>query len=414
MTPEAAFAGALAAAGPVSHLGLAVSGGGDSMAMLHLAHDWAETRHMRLSVASVDHRLRAEAADEAALVGQVARGLGLRHDILTWDEAPGQGNLQDAARRARLRLLGDWARARGCDAVALGHTRDDQAETFLMRLARGSGVDGLAPMRRDWHEAGMRWLRPLLEVPRRDLRRWLAARALVWVEDSSNEDRRFARVRARDALAALAPLGLDAEALVATAARMGRARAALEHAALQAARRVCTVQSGDVVFAPHARDLPEETFTRLVAHALGWVASSRYRPRYRALTEALAQLHRGTARSLHGCLLMPEAGGFRITREYQALGRETCAPGALWDQRWRLSGPASAAGAGAVVRALGPAIAECPDWRATGRPRAALMADPAVFSGADLIAAPLAGRAAGWQAKLTPACGDFFHTLLSH
>ncbi len=416
MSPEAALAGFLGAARPQS-LGLAVSGGGDSMALMHLAAGWAEGAGVRLEVATVDHRLRPEAAAEAAMVARAAAALGLRHETLVWREAPGRGNLQDAARRARYRLLGGWAEARGLAAVALGHTLDDQAETFLMRLARGSGVDGLAAMRADWQADGMRWLRPLLGLRRAALRAWLEARAISWAEDPSNDDSRYARVRARAALAELAPLGISAEGLAATAGRLSRARAALARAAHDAARAYCRIEAGEVVCAPAALDLPEETLTRLVAHALCWVSSSEYRPRHAALMRALADLHAGRRAVLHGCLLSPGRGGganggagFRIGREFQAVRGETARPGALWDRRWRLTGPDEQA----EIAALGDALAECPDWRETGLSRDCLRASPAAFRAGRLIAAPLAGLANGWSAEFHPARGDFHDTLLFH
>jgi len=413
LTPEAAFARALEAASraaPLGALGLAVSGGGDSMALLHLAAGWAGPRGLRLEVATVNHRLRPEAAGEARLVGDTARALGLTHTVLEWRGAPGQGNLQDAARQARQRLLADWAGGLGLDAVALGHTADDQAETFLMRLARGSGVDGLSPMRADWQAQGTRWLRPLLGLSRAGLRDWLGARGLAWVEDPSNDDARFARVRARRALAALAPLGLDVAGLNATATRMGRAREVLRRAAHDAAGKFCRTQSGDVLIAAGARELPPDTFTRLVAGALVWVASAPYRPRYAALVGALDEVAQGQTRSLAGCLLIPEAGGIRICREYQSVKACQAAPGQLWDKRWRLIGPEP----GATIAPLGRAIEACPEWRQAGRPRAALMADPAVFVDDALAAAPLAGLSRGWSAEFHPSCGEFSDMLLSH
>ncbi len=416
MSPEAALAAFFDAARPPS-LGLAVSGGGDSMALLHLAAGWAEGAGVRLEVATVDHRLRPEAAAEAAMVARATAALGLRHETLVWQEAPGRGNLQDAARRARYRLLAGWARGRGLQAVALGHTLDDQAETFLMRLGRGSGVDGLSAMRADWQADGMRWLRPLLWLRRADLRAWLKARAIAWAEDPSNEDSRYARVRARRALAELAPLGIGAEGLAATAGRLAGAREALARSAHEAARAYCRIEAGEVVFAPAALDLPEETLARLVAHALCWVSSSEYRPRHAALLRVLAGLGAGRRAVLHGCLLSPGRGGgaergagFRIGREYQAVRGETARPGALWDRRWRLTGPDPEARIGA----LGDALDECPGWRETGLSRDCLSASPAAFRADRLIAAPLAGLANGWSAAFAPARGDFHDTLLFH
>ena len=188
--PAEAFARALARAfpeAPPAALGLAVSGGSDSMALLRLAADWAARRRTALQVATIDHGLRPEAADEAAMVAHAARALGLPHTVLRWDWDR-HGNLQDAARRARFRLLADWARAGGLAAVLLGHTRNDQAETLLMRLARGSGVDGLAAMAEERVAHGARFLRPLLEVERYALRQVLRGAGQTWADDPTNDD----------------------------------------------------------------------------------------------------------------------------------------------------------------------------------------------------------------------------------
>ncbi len=405
---------------PFASLGLAVSGGGDSMALLHLAHDWHKDWHkgrraqspggsITLAAVTVDHGLRPEAAEEAAMVARTCATLGIPHETLRWDW-DGRGNLHDAARRARYRLMGDWARRHGIEAVALGHTLDDQAETFLMRLARGSGVDGLATMRRDWHD-GVRWLRPLLEVPRPDLRAYLRARGLDWAEDPSNDDPRYDRVKARRALQLLAPLGLDAPRLAETAAHMSRAREGLARHAHDAAQRLCHVRAGSVAF-----DLaglgaePPETQHRLFAHALIWISGAEYRPRLDALQEALEAATHGARRSLHGCLIEGGPDQIRIYREYNAVRHEVAEPGQVWDGHWTLTGPDPQA----RIRALGEAVADCPDWRATGLPRRALMASPAAWRNGALLSAPLAGLDNGWTLRPTRPDTSFFASILSH
>ncbi len=412
--PAQALAQALAQAGRPGPLGLAVSGGGDSMALMYLAADWARAHGVALAVATVDHGLRPEAAAEARAVADAAAALGLPHDTLIWAGQAARGNLPDAARRARYGLLADWARGRGLAAVALGHSRDDVAETFLMRLARGAGVDGLAMMRADWRDRGMRWLRPLLAVGRAELRDELRRRGVGWIEDPTNDDEHYLRVRARRALAQLAPLGLTAEGIAATAARLADARGALEWQVQQAARQFGTSAGGDVVLAAGIRDLPADIRHRLVQGALLWLTRAPWPPRRRALIAALDEVLAGRVRTLAGCLLRPEAGGLRICREYQAVSRLCSPPGALWDGRWQMIAPAAGAWPeGAEVRALGAGLDDCPDWRATGLPRTSLRASPALWQGARLIAAPLAGLGAGWQAALAPPA-DFHAFLLSH
>ena len=399
-----------------ARLGVAVSGGGDSMALLHLLRDWAQRTGAALHAATVDHGLRPAARAEAAMVAEVCEGLGIAHTTLRWNGWDGSGNLQDQARRARYALMADWALAEGLGAVALGHTADDQAETFLMRLARGAGVDGLSAMAPRRRSLGVDWLRPLLGVARSDLRGYLTARRLGWVDDPSNADPRFARVRARQVLAGLEPLGLNAVALRATTLRLAEARDALDHAAQDAARRIATVEAGDVTIERAALlALPAELRRRLLSHALAWVASAEYRPRHETLAEALAAVAEGRDMSLHGCLLTVRKTQLRLTRELQAVKGKTAAPGAIWDRRWRLNAPEGTPTGGLEIAALGNAgLAACPKWRETGLKRATLLSAPGVWRGATLVAAPLAGRSEGWAAELARGESDYFTSLLSH
>ena len=147
MTPEEAFAAALAAAQTdhtIDNLVVAVSGGGDSMALLHVAQAWGRAQGKAVSALTVDHGLRDEAATEAARVAEICADFGVAHRTLDWPDWDGQGNLSAAARAARYDLIGQWAARHGLAGVALGHTADDVAETLLMRMARRAGVDGLA------------------------------------------------------------------------------------------------------------------------------------------------------------------------------------------------------------------------------------------------------------------------------
>ena len=403
----------LLAPGRFDRLGVAVSGGSDSLALLHVLADRAQEGGPELACVTVDHGLRPEAAAEAAMVARVCAGLGVSHDTLRWQGWDGKGNLPDRARRARYGLIGDWARARGIAAVALGHTLDDQAETFLMRLARGSGVDGLAAMAAERRSDGIVWLRPLLGQRRGDLRQFLQGRGVAWVDDPTNEDPGYDRVKARAALAALGPLGLTPGTLAATAGWMRLAREVLEGAAAGLAGRAVSFERGDLVIARPAFDeAPQETRLRLLAVALRWVAGGEYRPRAEGLIGVHGGLMAGKRQTIAGCLLLPRKATIRVTREHAAVAGLAAAPGAAWDGRWRLAGPGVP---GAEVRALGAAgLAGCPGWRATGLPRASLLASPAVWVGDRLIAAPLAGRADGWSAELLRRPEDFRSLLIAH
>ena len=389
-------------AGEAGPIGLAVSGGSDSMAMLWLIAPWAMAQGRPVAVATVDHGLREGAAEEAAFVARVCAGIGVPHEVLRWRGWDGRGNLQARAREARYALLTGWARGRGIGTVALGHTMDDQAETVLLRLARGSGVDGLAGMAAMREQGGLRWVRPLLELRREALRDFLRENGRDWREDPSNAVERFDRVKARRALGLLGPLGVDAEGLSATAHRMAVARAALEHYAREAVAAFARVEGGDVVLARPGFDLlPEETRLRVLSEAIRWVGGAVYRPRLAALQGAVAELATARRHSLQGTILTRTTAAWRVGREWVAV-RDLRAPvGELWDGRWRIEGPEVS---GVEVRALGEAgLAACPAWRATGLARATLVTTPAVWRGEVLVAAPLAGLGEGWHARIVAA-----------
>lgn len=403
------------ATGPVpGPVGVAVSGGGDSVALLFLLRDCLPPD--RLRVATVDHGLRPGSAGEAAQVAATCARLGLAHDTLRWTGWDGRGNLQDAARRARLRLLTDWARRHGLAALALGHTVEDQAETVLMRLARSAGVAGLAAMPAAYARDGLTVFRPLLGVERTALRIELVARGEAWIEDPSNADTRFDRVRLRKAAPALAELGLTAQALANVADNMARAEAALAAQTAQAVARL-RQEDGDL-FLPDAllKDLPEDILRRLVAAGVTWITGAAYPPRRAPLLAALADLRAGRRVALAGCRLLPGRGGVRICRDAWALREARAAVGQVWDGRWILTPPAGTEpDPGLQVGVLGrDGLAQCPHWRDSGRPQAAVMATPAVWSGGRLVSAPLAGRAQGWQARLCSGRDLFTLGLLTH
>ncbi|MFN4099051.1 MAG: tRNA lysidine(34) synthetase TilS [Pararhodobacter sp.] len=393
-------------------IGIAVSGGGDSVAALVLAVEALGAE--RVAAVTVDHGLRVEAAAEAAGVAALCARLGVAHDVLRWEGGAGGGNLMDRARSARLALIGGWAQG-GVGAVVLGHTLDDQAETLLMRLARGSGVDGLSGMVAEREAAGVRWLRPFLGVTRAALREELTARGVAWVEDPSNADPRYLRVRARNALAALADLGIDAQGLAATARRMRRARQALEGATQRALDELVQADRGTLRVDAAAASLSEEIRDRLFAHLLMDLSGAAYRPRHDEL-QRLIEAGQGT---LTGCVLAPENGRWRLFREARAVAGLSAPSGGIWDGRWRAEGQG-----GAEIRALGEAGLAIlsrqssaglhPHWRATGLPAALLAGLPALWRDGVLIAAPLAEWPQGWSLTARPVAAICHTTSQSH
>jgi tRNA(Ile)-lysidine synthase len=209
---------------------LAVSGGPDSIALMWLAARWRSTlsRGPRLVAVTVDHGLRAEAAREARQVKRLARALKLQHRTMRWTGAkPGSG-LPAAARAARYRLLANAAQESGATHILTAHTRDDQAETLLMRLFRGSGIAGLAAMAPQSERDGVRLARPFLNIPKSQLVATLQKARIAFADDPTNRDMNFTRPRIRAVMPLLAAEGGDARNLARLASRLGRANVAIE------------------------------------------------------------------------------------------------------------------------------------------------------------------------------------------
>jgi tRNA(Ile)-lysidine synthase len=208
---------------------LAVSGGPDSTALLLMAAEWAARRGTtRIAAATVDHGLRPDSAAEAASVAQLCEQLAVPHRTLVWAGAKPSTRVQERARQARYRLLADHARGIGAGTIVTAHHADDQAETVLFRLMRGSGVAGLSGMAPISERDRLAIARPLLGVAKSTLIAFAQARGAAFVEDPSNADPRYARPRLRSLIAGLAAEGLDSEGLARLARRAAEADEALE------------------------------------------------------------------------------------------------------------------------------------------------------------------------------------------
>ena len=282
---------------PHARIGVAVSGGPDSLALLLLA---AEARPGQIEAATIDHGLRAEAPAEAAMVAAICEQLGIRHATLTarWSEVP-ETAIQERARNQRYRLLGYWAEERGLDALATAHHAEDQAETLLMRLARGSGVRGLAGMRPRSVSPGahVRLLRPLLGWRRAELEDICAATGLTPVADPSNQDARFERVRVRRALTELD--WLDPGAVALSAANLAEADAALDWAA-RAEWDQCVHENHRSITYRHS-DAPTEIVRRIVGRAIRKLATEgEYEPRGAEISRLISTLADGGKATLRG------------------------------------------------------------------------------------------------------------------
>ncbi|MBI3434279.1 MAG: tRNA lysidine(34) synthetase TilS [Proteobacteria bacterium] len=269
----------LAPLAAASALVIAVSGGPDSTALMLLAARWRDARATapRLVAVTIDHGLRAQSAQEAQSVALQARALKIEHRTLCWAGTKPQSGVQEKARAARYALLAQAARDIGAVHVMTAHTREDQAETVLLRLTRGSGLSGLAAMAPLTRCGDFAIVRPLLDVPKARLIATLDAAQVNYIRDPSNEDPRFGRVRARKLMTALAAEGLDATRLGRLAVRLRRADAAIEIAVTQAAARTSHGAwggHGAIVFdAEGFLGLPAEVAIRLLGRAIAHVGS---------------------------------------------------------------------------------------------------------------------------------------------
>lgn len=393
----------------IKKIAVAVSGGSDSMASLHLMVRVAAHAGWALHAVTVDHALRRESADEAEQVARVCTGLGVPHKTLTWAHGAVTGNLMDAARQARYGLMAEWAGRAEISHIILGHTADDQAETFLMGLARSAGIDGLIGMNGRFDHGTAQFVRPFLAVERAELRRYLQRQGLGWIDDPSNENTRFTRVKARQALAVLKPLGITVETLASVMVNLKEAQTAVLALTAEAALRVCRTQAGEVVF-----DLDlwhqqgHEVQRRLLVAALRWISGAGYAPRGSGVARVLAAIDAGRDATLAGCRIRLSGTEFQVVREPRAVGGP-CSHGKLWDGRWQVEGPFLP---GQEVRALGPdGLRQCAGWKTTGLSRDALLVSPAVWCDEVLIAAPLVGFGAEFSARIVAPFNQF---VLSH
>jgi tRNA(Ile)-lysidine synthase len=386
-------------------LAIGVSGGADSLALALLAAAWAKRRGGTATALTVDHGLRPEAAAEARQVARWLAARGIAHRRLAWRGAKPRRNIQAAARSARYALLTDWCRRRGVLHLALAHHVDDQAETLLLRLGRGSGLDGLAAMAPVAELAEVRLLRPLLDLPRARLVATLDARGQPWIEDPSNLDTGYARVRVRALAPALAAEGLTAERLAATAGRLGRARAALESAVAALLVRAAALDpAGHCRLDPAALSAaPDEIALRALGRVLMTVGGRAYSPRLDGLDRLLAAIRAGSlggGRTLAGCRVVPRGAVLIVCREAAEIADAAwlrAGERRTWDGRFDIACGKAAGrlGLGALGgRGWGELVRRHPAAQHMGLPVVVRPSLPALRRAGRLVAVPAAGYAA--------------------
>ena len=380
-------------------IAVAVSGGADSLALIRLLSPWARQRQIGVFGLTVDHQLRDAAAIEAAQVAAWLAPHHIPHVTLRWNDGPHARTLtrsaQSAAREARYRLMTDWCLANDCTHLFVAHHADDQVETFLLRLARGSGVDGLAAMAPASSRDGIVIARPLLGFTKAQLTAVCRELDQPWIEDPSNLSSASARVRFRQAREVLEREGLTRERLLATVGHLQRARAALDHAVAALLARgwwdkfgVARLPVADLLSAP------EEIALRALARLLAAAGGQAFGPRFESLARLYGRLTAGpwSDATLHGCLITRDGADVVVAREPAQITDDKTLAGntsVIWDGRYRLTLAVEGAAPVFTVsrfkdsKSEQPLLADLP-----ARVRGTL---PALYDSAGLVAVPHAG-----------------------
>lgn len=297
---------------------VAVSGGADSMALLLLAQRYAPCN---VTALTIDHGLRKEAADEAAQVANWCKALGVAHHTLSWSPQQLTSAVQEQARDARYELLSNWCRKHKIETLLTAHHRDDQAETLFFRLARGSGLDGLACMQPVMQLDGVRLLRPLLSVPKARLIATLQQAGQEWIEDPSNQNPRYTRSRIRAALAETGELEQLSARAYAVTQSFAHARNLMENKlASKLTSCIGLSQEGAVIDTSSFIALEPEYGLRALAKISQRIGGGEHKPRTHKLERFYEAIISGALtkkRTLAGCIFDPRPKENRIyvTRE---------------------------------------------------------------------------------------------------
>jgi len=327
-------------------LGLAVSGGSDSMALLYLSAIWRQRTGNEIKAVSVDHGLRNDSSNDVVFVQGIAKANKISHFSLKSeiDIKNLQGNIQDNARKVRYDLLSEWAKKEGIKVILLGHTLDDQEENLLIRFFRGSGVDGLASIEEKQLKKKILWFRPLLGYRREYLRSFLKENSKKWIEDPSNDNDRFKRVKVRKLLPNLKELGLIKKRFAETAEHMRRASEVLRATAVNETKGMIKITEIGEVKLDVTKFLNnfEDTRLRILSGLISWFSGNFYKPRF----SQLENLHKLISNkkeipgvALGGAIFEKRGSFLKINREFSAIktSKNIKSTKVLWDNRWHLT-----------------------------------------------------------------------------
>lgn len=320
---------------------VACSGGSDSMALVLLTCAWAKKYNIKMVALTVDHGLRKASAKEAKQVGTWLKKHGISHAILTWEGRKPQSNIQEEARKARYRLMAEHCKERDIKSLLVAHTLDDQAETFLLRLKRGSGVDGLAAMAEVTDMKGLRIVRPLLNLRKAQLIAFLKEKKQAYVVDPSNQNDDYDRVKIRKLIPVLSEAGLTPERMTLAANNMSRARRYLKKETEKFLEKHCIFDEKGYAEL-HCLPEDEEITLRALATLLRRIGETTP-PRLDALTRLYKNVYTAGFKgaTMAGCKLQRLGGKesllfYREESAVQAVITIRSGETVTWDNRFRV------------------------------------------------------------------------------
>ncbi len=297
-------------------IAVGVSGGADSLALVLMLKE----KGFSPVAISVDHGLRKQAQKEVLYVAKIMQKYGIEHHILEWKGKKPKTAIEEKAREARYKLMTEFCHTHQIKDLYLGHHKGDQAETFFMRLIRGSGVDGLASMQKQSTRDGINIIRPLLTTDKKDLEAYLKAKKIKWVNDKMNFDDSFLRVKLRKLLPKLEKqIGLSADRIILCANNMQRAKDYFQKEVANFFANNVVAKDGSLIINKEAfLSLHEEMALRVLAHALSEVGGKVYKPRLSALEKLYKDIHSAkkfTKFTLSHCIIEFRKQGLIIKKE---------------------------------------------------------------------------------------------------
>ncbi len=323
---------------------VAVSGGGDSIALAILLNEWIKDNGGELIALTVDHNLRSESSSEAVSVGKNLGALGIKHKVLTWEGDKPCTHIQELAREARYKLLMKECKAQGYNFLAVAHNLEDQAETFWMRLSHGSGLDGLSSMADIRDVNGLKIIRPVMSFTRDALRLTCKDRDVEWIEDPSNHNKKYLRVKLREFEALLIEEGMTPDRVVKSIQKLDDAKQALQSIACDYMNECVKVYPSGYASLKLSlwNTYPKDIQRRILSEVLNIIYPQIYRLGFEKQENTRQELIKAdfSGKTVFGCELVPsKSGDVLFLREESKVGvASLVSDNFIWDKRFLITG----------------------------------------------------------------------------